>query len=759
MIRRFSAVVLAAALALPGTAWAASSTAGDATPNFTESSGCGTYGLRGPLSATNTIGTKIYGPFGDFYGRDYGQVSGSIRTWVEPSGRTLRVHQRLLGPLDQAKANVYAAGTSYRVTDGSGWVWRNVGGSDQMSQHATGSAVDFNPASNPYRYDGSLVTNIPSAWVQAFRSAGMCWGGDWLVQKDPMHFSWRGPAASGGLTPRLAPYPALTAAARFSTLALEVSSGIPQDGASTVWAMADRRRDGADDLYSVRLEGGRKQVQVAGAISRFATVGIRRDSTASTGGIDLLSDGDGDGRADLWRFETGSGSLVAEMFSDASRFGSRAVRHVTNIPWSADAELGLAMYDWADWVPDLYVIRRNSGKVEVYSGASGFSVKLLESTLPFSPGADALVLADRDLDGTTDVWSVGSGPSAMVRIAAHNPALGYGQMSEVFASSMTVGAGTVVLPGDWDGDGRVDLYLVSGGRVQVWLGGVPDRPIGSLTGWFMPKDPAYFDAGPVCASTCDSVGYVNPGGRWSLAHKFEWGPLSSAFYYGNPGDVPFMGDWDGDGVDTPGLYRRSDGYVYLRNSNTQGIADTKFFFGNPGDLPLVGDWDGDGRDTVSIYRPSEARFYVVNRLGSADKGLGAADFFFDFGDPGDAPFAGDLDGDGVDEVGLHRVSSGKVYYRTTLTTGVAEVDFIYGDPGDVVVAGDWDGDGRDTVGLYRPSNAYWFIRLSNSQGVADHAIPFGLDNATVLPVVGKFGGLGPAALTISECIECVATGS
>jgi hypothetical protein len=94
-----------------------------------------------------------------------------------------------------------------------------------------------------------------------------------------------------------------------------------------------------------------------------------------------------------------------------------------------------------------------------------------------------------------------------------------------------------------------------------------------------------------------------------------------------------------------------------------------------------------------------------------------------------------------------------------LTTGVAEADFIYGDPGDVVVAGDWDGDGRDTVGLYRPSNAYWFIRLSNGQGVADHAIPFGLDNATVLPVVGKFGGLGPAALTVSECIECVATGS
>ena len=28
-----------------------------------------------------------------------------------------------------------------------------------------------------------------------------------------------------------------------------------------------------------------------------------------------------------------------------------------------------------------------------------------------------------------------------------------------------------------------------------------------------------------------------------------------------------------------------DGFVYLRKSNTQGVADIKFFFGNPGDIP------------------------------------------------------------------------------------------------------------------------------------------------------------------------------
>ena len=98
---------------------------------------------------------------------------------------------------------------------------------------------------------------------------------------------------------------------------------------------------------------------------------------------------------------------------------------------------------------------------------------------------------------------------------------------------------------------------------------------------------------------------------------------TTSFYYGNPGDFPIMGDWDCNGIDTPGLYRQADGYVYLRNSNTQGNADLKFYFGNPGDIPLAGDFNGDGCDALSIYRPSEARFYIINELGENDDGLAA----------------------------------------------------------------------------------------------------------------------------------------
>ena len=105
---------------------------------------------------------------------------------------------------------------------------------------------------------------------------------------------------------------------------------------------------------------------------------------------------------------------------------------------------------------------------------------------------------------------------------------------------------------------------------------------------------------------------------------------------------------------------------------------------------------------MSIFRPAEQRFYVINELGSRDGGLGAADFSFIFGNPGDKPFVGDFNDDGIDTIGLHRESTGLVYFRNSNSTGIADNQFIYGDPGDKIVAGDWDGDGDDSIGVYRP---------------------------------------------------------
>jgi hypothetical protein len=237
-------------------------------------------------------------------------------------------------------------------------------------------------------------------------------------------------------------------------------------------------------------------------------------------------------------------------------------------------------------------------------------------------------------------------------------------------------------------------------------------------------------------ATGETVGLVDPiTGEWRLRNLAG---VVTGFFYGNPGDVPFMGDWDCDGVDTPGLFRQSDAFAYLRNSNSQGLADIRFFFGNPSDIPLAGDFDGNGCDSLSIYRPSEQQFYIVNQLGANNGGLGPAEFSFVFGNPGDKPFVGDFDGDGIDEVGLHRESTGFVYYRNTLDAGFADNQFFFGDPGDRFVTGDWGlVDGVDTPAVFRPSNTTFYFRHTNTPGNADSSFVFG--EPAWLPVSGIYG--------------------
>ena len=246
-----------------------------------------------------------------------------------------------------------------------------------------------------------------------------------------------------------------------------------------------------------------------------------------------------------------------------------------------------------------------------------------------------------------------------------------------------------------------------------------------------------------------SFGVVDTAtGEWYL---LDLGTLETTkFYYGVPGDLPFVGDWDCDGDETPGLYRQSSGFVYLRNSNDQGIADTSFFFGNPGDIPIAGDFDGDTCDTVSIYRPSEGKVYVINELGANGGSLGPAEFSYFFGNPGDKPFVGDFDTDGIDSIGLHRESSGFVYFRNSHTTGIADNSFFFGNPGDKMFAANWLWEpGPETVGLYRPSDCTMYLRHSNTQGVADEFAEYG--RPAGVPVAGDFGELTGGSLPPFEC--------
>jgi len=190
------------------------------------------------------------------------------------------------------------------------------------------------------------------------------------------------------------------------------------------------------------------------------------------------------------------------------------------------------------------------------------------------------------------------------------------------------------------------------------------------------------------------------------------GPADFSYVYGNPTDLPLMGDWDGNGTKTPGVFR--GGTWYLRNSNSSGVADAAFGYGDPTDYPVVGDWNGDGVDTVGVVRGG--RWYFRNSNSS-----GVAEAVWDFGDRGDTPVVGDWNGNGTDTFGV--VRRGVWYIANYFDAGVAEQTFGYGNPGDTPVVGDWDDDGYATAGVFR--DGQWYITNTLGSGTADVNFHFG----------------------------------
>lgn len=83
----------------------------------------------------------------------------------------------------------------------SAFNYRNVAGTNRLSNHAYGTAIDINPYLNPYikgkyispkgsEYNPEIPGTITadSFLVKEFKKRGWTWGGDWKSLKDYQHF-------------------------------------------------------------------------------------------------------------------------------------------------------------------------------------------------------------------------------------------------------------------------------------------------------------------------------------------------------------------------------------------------------------------------------------------------------------------------------------------------------------------------------------------------------------------------------------------
>ena len=133
--------------------------------------------------------------------------------------------------------------------------------------------------------------------------------------------------------------------------------------------------------------------------------------------------------------------------------------------------------------------------------------------------------------------------------------------------------------------------------------------------------------------------------------------------FGEPGDVPVPGDYDGNGTTDLAVYRPSTGGWYVRDQ----LAIVGF--GGPGFVPVPADYNGDGTTDIAVYHSSGGVWYVRDQ------------FWLSFGDPGqDTPVPGDYNGDGSADFAVYRPSTG-LWQARTRTTSLFGYGLTRGSPG------------------------------------------------------------------------------
>ncbi len=316
--------------------------------------------------------------------------------------------------------------------------------------------------------------------------------------------------------------------------------------------------------------------------------------------------------------------------------------------------------------------------------------------------------------------------------------------------------GREVTPRMVDELGQVDRRLVISGIGNATLTiGVGRNPRST------PRTGTFFVAGQVVTVTqAGSIGGAPLGaamamfrpsnGYMYLKNRLISDFADQDFFYGTAGDVPIAGDWDGDGIDTPGIYRNVDGVMrfFLINNNTGGFADVSFAFGQPGDIPIAGDWDGNGTVTCGVYRPGNQTFFLRNTNTAGNPDLTVV---ITGAQASDRPVAGRwVAGSPVTGVGLYRPSNGQFLLKNANTSGPPDTVFQVTTTGTLVapVAGDWLRQGFATVGVVvnLEGTIQFQLRTANTGGPPTLRVNYGAPGD--VPLIGNWDGQ-PKLLPVS----------
>ncbi len=196
----------------------------------------------------------------------------------------------------------------------------------------------------------------------------------------------------------------------------------------------------------------------------------------------------------------------------------------------------------------------------------------------------------------------------------------------------------------------------------------------------------------------------------------------SSVLFGGADFTPLAGDVNADGLDDLILYNRTSGRWLCGLTGPDGSLGSggSEALGplSPGDVPRVGDLDGDGCTDLLIYRPSTGQWF--SGITSAAGALTWTGSSVQFGTPDYTPLVADVNGDGRSDLLIYNRANGRWLSGLTGPGGAlgnAGTE-VYGPflAGDVPLAGDLNGDRRADLLIYRPSNGQWISGLTTAGG-------------------------------------------
>ena len=172
--------------------------------------------------------------------------------------------------------------------------------------------------------------------------------------------------------------------------------------------------------------------------------------------------------------------------------------------------------------------------------------------------------------------------------------------------------------GDWNKDNKDEI---GGYKVGLWLldlngGGVMELADEQGTASFVVLANKKFSSIEIKPGNCIvALNRVESptGGSINTESQvfFLLSMKSKISNFGGAGDLPIVGDWNGDGKTEIGNYKGNG--VWALDYNGNGIwdnvsTDKIINFGIAGDIPVTGDWNGDGKDEPGFYR--SLNFYL-----------------------------------------------------------------------------------------------------------------------------------------------------